>query len=161
MQTYYMVKFGLVLHLMGITLMVGTTIANFAAYQQLWKYLYREKDKATMVINVTKRFPMLQGIGGILIIAGGATMMSAFHGVVIHQFWFQVKLAVLLLIIINPILLMRPAAIKLRHMLSIQQPVAAINPADVDMVRRRLVLFHSLQLTFFLVIFILSAFRFS
>ena len=160
MQTYYLVKFGLVLHLMGITMMVGTTVASFAVHRQLWKYLYKEKDKALLIVQAAKRFPLLQVIGGLLIIAGGATMMSAFHGVVVEQLWFKIKLALLLLIILNPVIVLRPAAKKLREFFMDTQTLEMTNPREVKIIKQRMNFFHSLQLLFFLVIFILSAFRF-
>lgn len=148
---------GLVLHISGISLMVGLTIANFAAYRQLWKPLSEEKEKFSFLIKIIALLSRLQLLGGIFIILGGTLMMIAFHGLIMHQLWFKVKLLLLVLLIMNAALNARPAGIQLRRFIAAEQPAQEELTKTMQLFKR----FHILQLLIFLGIFILSVFRFN
>lgn len=150
---------GLVLHISGITLMAGTFFAGFLTNYQLWNYLPYDKDQALPIARATSRFRIAQAVGGGLIVAGGIAMMMAVHGVFMHQTWFKVKLVILGLLILNMIVVERPAAKRLKQFLfsGNVQPDAA----TLVSTRRRLILFNVLQLTLFLTIFIISSYKFN
>ncbi len=161
METYVIIKTGLVLHLAGITLMVGITIANMAAHQQLWKLLIGEKEKALMTLRATARYPMLQMTGAILIILGGIVMMIGYHGVIMQSLWFKIKLVLIALIILNQLFIGMPMAKKLRKIFFVYQTENVTDLSGIASIKKRLLTFNRLQLVFFLLIFILSSFRFS
>jgi hypothetical protein len=148
---------GLVLHISGISLMVGMTIANFVTYRQLWKLLAQGKNKVSFLTATGALFFKLQILGGVLIILGGILMMIAFHGLIMHQIWFKVKLLLLLLLIVNAALNARPAGIQLRRFIAAEQA----DPGDLTKARRLFDRFHIFQFLIFLGIFVLSVFRFN
>jgi|SRR6185312_2554828 len=150
---------GLVLHISGITIMAGTFFAGFLTNYQLWKYLPYNKDQALPIVRATSRFRIAQAFGGVLIVVGGITMMMAVHGAFMHQTWFKVKLGILGLLILNMIVLERPAAKRLKQFLRSEN--AQPNPVTLVATRRRLTLFNALQLGLFLVIFIISSYKFN
>ncbi|MBN9382099.1 MAG: hypothetical protein J0H74_15125 [Chitinophagaceae bacterium] len=158
-------KLGLVLHLSGIVLMVGMTIAAFVLQWQLWYIIPYGKERTRPLWRVSKRVNLLQGLGGLLILAGGATMMAALHGVVMHQSWFKLKLVLLGLIILNALVVLMPAGRKLRRLLAgalpehDETPGSTILSGDLAAIKGRMLLFYTLQLSFFLLIFILSVFQ--
>lgn len=152
---------GLVVHLVGITTMVGATLSNFIAYRQLWKFLPNEKANASLVIKATSQFPLLQLIGGGMILTGGITMMIALHGILMAQLWFKVKMGFLALIILNAIVNARPAGKKLRRVLAGDVQAGISEHAAVRSIKSRIFMFYTLQLLLFLGIFILSIFRFN
>jgi hypothetical protein len=158
MGSYYLLKVGLVLHLIGISLLVGTTVANYMIYQQVWKLIYNERNRTILLVRSAVRLRMPQLLGALFILVGGVMMMSVYRGVVTQQTWFKIKMVVLLLILLNPLALGRPAASKLRRMLY-QKGEITYHPVTVDRIRRNLNLYHLFQLLFFLAVFILSAFR--
>jgi len=92
-------------------------------------------------------------------------MMTALHGVVMYQSWFKIKLILLGLIILNALFVLMPAAKKLRRLLAGVLPQidvpsnSTVLSGDLKPIRSRLLLFYVLQLSFFLLIFILSAFQ--
>ena len=158
-------KLGLVMHISGIVLMVGMTIAAFILQWQSWEVIPFGKERMRPLRRVGKRINLLQGLGGLLIIAGGVMMMIALHGVVMHQAWFRIKLVLLGLIILNALAVLMPAGRKLRRLLTGIMPEHAVTPGstvlsgDLMAIRGRMLLFYILQLSFFLLIFILSAFQ--
>ncbi|MOA04261.1 hypothetical protein D3C78_1238050 [compost metagenome] len=109
-----------------------------------------------MILEATARYPMLQIIGAIVVIIGGVVMMIGYHGTVMHLPWFTLKLILIALIILNQLLIGRPAMINFRKILSLQQ----VDQSTIMKVKKRLLSFNGLQLFFFLLIFILSSFRF-
>ncbi|HEV2478379.1 MAG TPA: hypothetical protein VGS79_01895 [Puia sp.] len=158
-MTNALLPLGLVLHISGITLMAGTFFAGFLTNRQLWKYLPYNKDQALSIARATSRFRITQAIGGGLILVGGIAMMMAVHGVFMHQSWFKVKLGLLGLLILNMIVVERPAAKRLKQMLSGEN--RQIDPATLTATQRTLGIFNALQLALFLAIFILSSYKFN
>jgi len=151
---------GLVCHITGIAMMVGGTLANFVAMAQLWKFLPADKSKAQVVVKAIARFPIVQGLGGFLIILGGTLMMIFFHGLPMHQAWFHVKLLLLLLLILNAVVTAWPANVLLKQILSSKPEHGADEEQMTLKAKRRITLYHTLQLVFFLLIFIVSVTRF-
>jgi len=150
---------GLALHLAGITMMVGTFLAGYFNNRQLWSFLPQERDKALIVSKATARYSLWQMTGGVMILLGGILMMVAVHGVFMRQVWFQVKMGLLVLLILNAVVTARPAAKKLRRLLAGKEE--GMDSLILAMTRRRLMVFYGLQLGLFLAIFVLSAFKFN
>ena len=148
---------GLVLHICGISLMVGMTIAGFGTYRKLFILLAEDKNNASPLIATAGLFSRLQMLGGLFIIVGGVMMMIAFHGLIMGQLWFKIKLSLLLLLILNMPLIFLPGSMRLRRFLD------AANPEQADLAKAQQLLnrFHIAQLLIFLGIFILSVFRFN
>jgi len=161
METFNILKSGLVVHITGIVIMVGTLFASFLVYRQFWKLSTNERDKATVLFNIISRFQVAQMIGGVLVVTGGITMMIALHGVLMHAAWFKIKMIVLLLIILNAVFIARPALLELKQLLALVQVEEGEGHFKVFAVKRKITVFHALQFIFFLAIFILSAFQFN
>jgi len=163
MESLTILKIGLIVHITGITMMVGGMVANFVAFQQLWKFLQQEREKALLIVKAVSRFPRLQVIGGGLILAGGITMMVAFQGAFMHQTWFKIKMGLLVVIILNAVFIARPAGRKLRVILSGNAggdaAGGAVAQEKVLEVKRGMTLFYLLQFLLFLGIFTLSVFQ--
>jgi hypothetical protein len=148
-----LLRTGLVLHITGITLMVGGAIASFILQKQLWRLLPADKERAGLLVRAGSRLKMMQEAGVVLVFSGGILMMVALHGLVMSTFWFRVKLILLGLIILNELITARPAMKKLRRWMAVDVPLS------VDGIRLRLRVFFLLQFLFFLLIFILSVFQ--
>jgi uncharacterized membrane protein len=148
---------GLVVHICGISLMVGMTIAGFATHRQLFILSAENKNGASTLIATARIFSRLQMFGGLLIITGGVMMMIAFQGLIAGQLWFKVKLSLLLLLVLNMALIFRPADRWLRRFFKAAQP----EQTDLTKAQRLLNRFYILQFLIFLGIFILSVFRFN
>lgn len=154
---YLSLNIGLVLHICGISLMVGMTVAGFITYKRLFNLLTKMENSVTLLVTTIKMYSRMQILGGSLIIAGGALMMFALHGIIMQQLWFRIKIALLLLLIFNMPLIFRPANKRLKLFLSHGRS----DIRDKIKAKQLLDLFYTLQLLIFLTIFILSVFRFN
>ena len=152
MNTYILIKIGLFLHLTGITMMVGTSIAGMSAHLRFRKLVFSEKETAFMTLKTTDRYPLLQTAGAILVLLGGVIMMIGYRGVIMQMLWFKIKLVVIALIILNQLLFGVSFIRKLRR-----EP----DPASIVATMKKLTVFNGIQILFFLLIFLLSSFRFS
>ena len=152
MNTYTLIKIGLFLHLTGITMMVGATFAGMSANLRFRKLLFTEKEKAFLMLKATDRYPVLQAAGAILILLGGVIMMIGYHGVIMQLLWFKIKLVVIALILLNQLLFGVSLTRKLRR---------ESDSTTIDATMKKLTIFNGAQIALFLLIFLLSSFRFS
>lgn len=109
--------------------------------------------------RATAHLQMTGAVGGLVILVGGVLMMTAVHGAFMHQVWFKVKMGVLVLLIVNMIVLGRPAGRRLLRMLYDSQ--GPVDHLTMSAARKRILLFYLLQLGLFLLIFVVSAYKFN
>jgi hypothetical protein len=157
MSTFYLLKSGLLLHLAGITLLVGTTVTSFSTYRLVWQSLFQERSKTLLLIQSTLRLRLLQIMAAGLVLTGGILMLSVYRDAVTHQTWFKLKMATVILVILNYFVVGRQAAVRLRRWLQTDQ--ARPDPAILNSIKSKMNFYHRFQLFLFLILFILSAFR--
>jgi hypothetical protein len=158
MNTVY--NAALVLHVMGITAMAGTTLIDFVLFQQLWKTLPNNKDKSIVLEDTLYRLQKFMGFGMLLIIISGIIMMFYLHQVWGQQLWFRVKMGLLLLIIINGLGLRRVLGNKLKKQLNNfggDSDLTNVRPA----LKKNITIVLVTQLLFFIIVFVLSVFKFT
>lgn len=154
-QTF--LQLDLVLHITGFTMMAGTILADFAISRRLNKYILSDKAKAVTILETTAGFGRLIGIGAALLVLTGVGMVIIFKGVVAQMLWFKIKMVLVLLIILNGTLVLRRGSNRLKSLL---QPDDPRHNSRISSLKDRLSAFHGLELLLFLIIFVLSIFRF-
>jgi uncharacterized membrane protein SirB2 len=157
MQHLY--QLALVFHICGLTIMAGTTVADFLIYRQFWKQLYLNKTGGVAVSESLSKLPVLFRTGLLLLVASGVTIMALTHGVFGEQAWFRIKFALVILIIVNGLVIGRRQGLKLRKLL--RQETSPENEAELARLKKNLQLFHIGQLLLFFTIFVLSVFKFN
>ncbi len=150
----------LVTHIIGLTMMAGTTFVDFVITKHFWKQFANDKLKAIAINQTVSKFPMLFGIGIMLLILSGITMMYLTNGAFGEQTWFRIKFGLVIAIIINGLAVGRRQAIKLKTLL-FAETAAENREAAFSRVKTNINWFHISQITMFIVIFILSAFKFN
>lgn len=158
MNTVY--NAALVLHVIGITAMAGTTLIDFVLFQQFWKTLPNSKDKSLVLEDTLYRLQKFMGFGMLLIIISGIIMMFYLHQVWGQQLWFRVKMGLLLLIIINGLGLRRALGNKLKKQLSGFGGDADLTNVS-PVLKKNITIVLVTQLLFFIIIFVLSVFKFA
>jgi len=158
MQTLY--HMALVTHIIGLTMMAGTTLVDYIVTKQFWKQYANDKTKGIAVYESVSKIVMLFGIGTILLVLSGVTMMGLTHGVFGEQTWFRIKFGLVILIIINGIAIGRRQGVKLRKILSVG---STGNNAEANLlkIKSNLSSFHVSQMVLFVIVFILSVFKFN
>lgn len=152
--TFY--NIALVTHVIGITVMVGTTFIDFITFKAFSKMLITDKDKASVLENNLYSLQRFLGIGMLLILVSGVTMMIKLHEVWGAQLWFRIKMGVLFLIIINGLGLRRMLGSKLKKVLANN-----LLAENWNSIKRSFTMVQVVQLLLFILIYVLSVFKFN
>lgn len=150
----------LVLHVVGITIMAGTTFIDFVTFRFFLKAFPSDKAKGLVLENYLHKLQRLLGIGMLVILISGVLMMIKLHQVWGAQLWFRIKMGILLLIILNGLGLRRMLGTKLKKVLAQDLSVKSVNE-DFDLVKRNFTLVQFIQMLLFVIIYVLSVFKFN
>ncbi len=152
--------FFLVLHIVGLSVMFGTTVVDFFCFAQFWKQYPRDKVRAAAILPILVNFRFLFAGAFILLLISGIGMVALSHGAFAEQFWFRVKMGILVLVILNGAVIGGRATRGLRKTVE-----ADLAGANVEQRRKalkgRIRMIHILQLLLFVTIFILSVYKFN
>ncbi|HWV68310.1 hypothetical protein [Chitinophaga sp.] len=148
----------LMLHLLALILMAGTTFIDFINYRMFWKLFNHRKEQAAGILSASAKFPRLIGIGAGFLIITGVGMIAVTHGVWAQQIWFRIKMILVLLLILNGIFNGNRLSAKLRAVISGNVPDLAQRLLNL---KGKLLAFHLLQFAFLLLIIFLSAYKFN
>lgn len=151
-----LLHFFLLFHIVAITLMAGGTVVDFIQTRKFWIFYARDPQQGMLVRKMSDKLPLLIIAGLILLLLSGIGMMAATHGVYGEMLWFRIKIALVLLVILNGIVIGRRLNVRLMRLLN-----ASGSADELNRVKRNLNLFHISQLTLFFIIFFLSAFKFN
>lgn len=164
-----MYQIALITHIVGITLMAGTTLVEYLLTKHFWRLYASDRSRAITTSEDGFNFHAIVNIGIILLILSGLTMLLITQGVFAKQIWFQIKIGLIVIIAINGSVFGRKQDAKLKRLTSLEK----LNFLQDDLrgqenrkddfmkVKNRLDLFYVSQLIMFFTIFILSVFKFN
>lgn len=167
MQT--LAQIALIIHIIGITLMAGTTLVEYLLTKHFWKLYVSDRSRAISSNEDGFNFHLLVNIGVIMLILSGLTMLAIFQGVFAKQIWFQIKIGLIIIIAINGSMFGRGQDMKLKRLISLEKlnflhedwPGQENHKEGLVRVKHRLDLFYISQLSMFLTVFTLSVFKFN
>ena len=150
----------LVLHIVGITMMAGTSFIDYITFRFFYKTYATDTAKGLVLESYLYNLQRFLGIGMLLILASGITMMVKLHDVWGAQLWFRIKMGLLLLVIINGLGLRRMLGLRLRKTLS-NGTAAIVMGEKWNTIKRYFAMVQFSQILLFITIFILSVFKFN
>ncbi len=167
MQTLHQIA--LITHIVGITVMAGTTLVEYLLTKHFWKLYVSDRSRAITSHEDGFNFHLLVDIGVIFLILSGVTMLVIFQGIFAKQIWFQIKIGLIIIIAINGSTVGKRQNVKLKGLMSLEKlnfqqghSLGQENrKEDLRKVKNRLDLFYISQLCMFLIIFTLSVFKFN
>jgi hypothetical protein len=157
MNTSTFLSIYLVLHITGFTMMVGTVFADYIISRRLNRYLITDKSRAVGVLDGAAGFPRMIGIGAALLLVTGIAMVSIFREAVTSMLWFRIKMILVVLVALNGAVIVGRGERRLKALLEAHDDR---NNGRILALKERLGVFHGISLFLFLVIFILSVFKF-
>ncbi len=160
MNTITIYHIALVTHVVGFTMMAGTTLVDYVIFKQFRKQFAINRQKGLSILEAISKLPVLFGIGFILLIISGVTMMAITHGLFGEQTWFRIKFGIIIAIAINGLAVGRRQGLKLRRITNQDEP-GKTDEVKLLKVKNNIRMFHISQLAFFFIIFILSVFKFN
>jgi hypothetical protein len=156
MKTAVLLNLSLALHLVGLSMSIGIALTKYLSFRKVLLGNQFDQQKSAMTLSNTKTLTRFLGIGMGLAILSGTVMMNLAYSAFMYQVWFQLKVAVLLLIIVVGILSGRSES-KLGRLLKGEMGVNVI----VLRLLRRIKLLAGVQLALFIMIVFLASFRFN
>jgi len=158
MNTFILLQICLVIHLTGLALMAGTTVSEYVTLKALRKIVNAGNEKAMSLLQLMKKLSVLLGLGVALLILSGTGMFIITGGAFIHQFWFKVKLILILVLILNGFLVGSRQESKLLN--GINENDGRLNE-QLNKAISNLSTFYKVQMGIFFIIIALSIFKFS
>ena len=150
----------LVTHIVGITIMAGTTFIDFVTFRAFWKAFQVDKAKGVLLGEYLYKLQKFLGIGMLVILVSGFVMMIKLHEIWGAQLWFRLKMGILLLIIINGLAIRRKLGSKLKKLLA-KDLTAKATLEKFSGLNRNFTLVQVIQLLLFTIIYVLSVFKFN
>lgn len=150
----------LVLHIVGLTIMAGTTFIDFIAFRAFSKAYPADSVQSVVLENYLYRLQRFLGIGMLLILISGITMMAKLHEVWGAQLWFRIKMGVLLLIIINGLGLRRMLGTRLKKIIA-NDTSAIVASEKWSSIKKNFTIVQIAQMLLFIIIYTLSVFKFN
>ncbi|MFL5743459.1 MAG: DUF2269 family protein [Niastella sp.] len=158
MYTQILRQLLLILHLSGLTLMVGTTVASFVTFRAFKNRFNQKSESSTGLLQLLSNLAPVKGIGGILLILSGIGLTYITGWVFLHMLWLQVKLCLILLLPLNEILIGNKQQKKLKTAFFENNPDST---AVIKIAIPKISIFYTIQLLLFFGIFVLAVFKFN
>lgn len=111
-------------------------------------------------MQAVSKLPRVAGLGLLVLIISGVTMVAASRGIYGQQLWFKIKMMVVLLIIATSIFMTRGLERRL-HKLVLEDMAKGNVTLQIGTLTSRIGYVQLSLLAFFVVIFVLSVFRFN
>ena len=156
MNTLILMHVLLVLQLTGLTLLSGTTVAEYVTFRTFSKRFKTAGNASNSLLNLMSGLAVTLAIGGGLLVVSGIGLMTVTHGVYAHQLWFQIKLVIILILVLNGFLVGNRQGTKLRNGLSEQNTDSG---KAVKTAMRNINLFYVVQMVLFLAVIMLAVFK--
>lgn len=157
MDTLY--NIALVTHVIGITIMAGATFVDYITFRALGNAFRANETKALVLGAYLHKLQRFMGIGLLIILISGVAMMAKLHEVWDAQLWFRIKMGVLLLIIINGLGLRRRIGAQLNKLLVRDLSLSSVE-GKWQGIKRNFTIVVSVQMLLFILIYVLSIFKF-
>ncbi|HEX7757071.1 MAG TPA: hypothetical protein VF421_17090 [Niabella sp.] len=150
----------LVTHIIGITIMAGTAFIDFITFRALCRAYTTDVQRTVVLEDYLYKLQRFLGAGMLLILASGVAMMVKLHQVWGTQLWFRIKMGVLVLIIINGFVLRRRAGAALKKTMEKDTSIR-IRDERWKRVKKNLTGVQVIQMVLFIIIYVLSVFKFN
>jgi hypothetical protein len=148
----------LIMHLSGLTLMAGTTVAAFVTFRAFTKRFTIKSESSSGLLQLLSNLDAIKGTGGILLILSGIGLTYITGWVFVHMLWLQLKLSLALLLPLNEILIGN------RQLKKLKTAFLENTAASADVIKMtvpKIAVFYTIQLLLFLGIVVLAVFKFN
>ena len=143
-------------HLIGMSLMAGTTVVEYITAKNISKIFREEREKALGLLELMKKFAVLLGLGAALLIISGTGLLIINKGVFFHQLWFKIKLLLIVILILNGFLVGNRQELKLKKSMN------GNGTKSNEQIKKAIVnirVFYLTQMALFFIIIILAVFK--
>jgi hypothetical protein len=168
MQSASFYSLGLLLHIVGLFLIAGGSVGSLVVERLLWQHVGQGKiGLASGLLPLLRQLPVVIQIGSFSMPLSGLLMLQQVQWSYWGQLWLTGKLMLYVLLVLNGILVAKPAGERLAQTLSgMTAPLLAglkDAPAPPDAalpaIRQRMLVFTLTQFGMLLLLLVLSTFK--
>jgi len=156
MYTQILRQLLLIVHLSGLALMVGTTVAAFVTFRAFINRFNIKSESSSGLLQLLWKLEPIKGTGGILLILSGIGLIYITGGVFLHMLWLQLKLLLAIMLPLNEILIGNKQLKKLKTAFFESKPGSA---AVIKTTVLKIAVFYTIQLLLFLGIVVLAVLK--
>lgn len=161
MTTLY--TLGLLLHIIGITLIAGGFIGSAVAERLLWQQLNQSQvATSAMLLPLLKNYPSVIRIGSLLMLVSGLLMLWGVNWLYWGQLWLTLKLILYVLLTLNGALIAGPTQQRLVSLLGSENQ-STDSPASLQLavapIRQRMNLFLLTEGGMLMLVYVLAIFK--
>jgi hypothetical protein len=155
----YLFPTALFIHIIGITCIAGGSIGGLFLEKHIWKHIRESPEKVHVLGPLMSQYPAIIQVGTLLMLISGLMMLEALGWVVAGQWWFIIKMVLVVALVLNGVLVAKPNGTKLRML--VPRLVKGENvKAEIAQVKKNMTWFHISELSMLVVVYLLAVFRF-
>lgn len=155
----HLFSIGLFIHIIGITCIAGGSIGGLVLETQIWKHVRESPEKIHVLGPLMSKYPVIIQAGTLLMLFSGLIMLGAIGWGVAEQWWFIIKMMLVVALVLNGVLVARPNGQRLRTLVA--RLVHGENvTVEIARVKRNMTLFHATELSMLAIVYLLAVFRF-
>ena len=156
MKTYLILRTLLALHIAGLVIMAGATVTDYLTFKTFWKFADHGDNRALSLLPLMAKYGGLVRTGAAILFLTG-TGLLVMEGAWWEQLWFKVKMALVILLVLNGVFIGNKQGHKFREMIAGNAPDFIQRTTDI---RGTLNRFYIIQLAIFFIIILVSAIKF-
>lgn len=156
---HYLFSIGLFIHIIGITCIAGGSIGGLVLEAHLWKLIRQSPEHVSVVGPLMPKYPVIIQVGTLLMLISGLMMLGALGWVVAGQWWFIIKMVLVVALVLNGTLVAKPNGKKIRLLVPQLIQGKSVH-AELQLVRRKMIAFHISEMTLLVIVYLLAVFRF-
>src|SRR5882762_2001125 len=153
MRTQIFLRVLLALHISGLIIMAGTTVIDYVTFKTFWKLTDQGDNRSLGLIPLMSKYGGLVRTGAAIIILTGIGMLVLVKGVWWELLWFKIKMALVIVLILNGMFVGNRQGLKFRKILADNGPDLIQQTTDL---RTNLNRFYIIQLGIFFAIILVS-----
>ncbi|MEO9005415.1 MAG: hypothetical protein ABI288_11795 [Ginsengibacter sp.] len=154
----YLFPIALFIHIIGITFIAGGSIGGLLLEKYIWKSIRESPEKVPVFGPLMVQYPAIIQVGTLLMLISGLMMLDALGWVVAGQWWFIVKMILVVALVLNGMLIAKPNSNRL--LILVPRLVNGENvKVEIAKVKKNMTWFHISELSMLVVVYLLAIFR--
>lgn len=154
----HLFSIGLFIHIIGITCIAGGSIGGLILENHIWKHIRESPEKIQVLAPLMSKYPAIIQAGTLLMLLSGFLMLKALSWAVVGQWWFILKMVLVVALVLNGMLVARPNGNKLKLLVAQLNNGQSVE-TELNAVRKRMIVFHISEMSLLVIVYLLAVFQ--
>jgi hypothetical protein len=154
----HLFSIGLFIHIIGITCIAGGSIGGLILENHIWKHIRESPEKVQVLAPLMSKYPAIIQVGTLLMLLSGFLMLKALSWAVVGQWWFIIKMVLVVALVLNGMLVAKPNGSKLKLLVGQLNNGQSVE-TELNTVRKKMIVFHISEMSLLVVVYLLAVFQ--